>query len=223
MRADYAQLSPNWLTSNPKGLANFYEDTMRPAAEARLIALAARGIYASVDDVPPYDWKSPLQRCIQILKRYRDVMFKDNPDVKPISMIITTLAARAYNGETDLFETIRNILQKMPLNVGPQCPRVMNPVDPGEDFADKWREDKRLEPSFRQWHAQAYADIEQFARLDSKGALQQLVRDRFEASIETSSIDSPSPTHIATATPVQTTAPVIIQNPPRPWGDDGSD
>ena len=30
--------------------------------------------YAKVDDVPPYEWKTPLQRSIQIMKRHRDVM-----------------------------------------------------------------------------------------------------------------------------------------------------
>ncbi len=38
-------------------------------------------------------------------------MFGDD-ESKPISIIITTLAARAYNGETDIFTALNNILEK---------------------------------------------------------------------------------------------------------------
>jgi hypothetical protein len=65
---------------------------------------------ADVDELPTYQWKTPLQRCVQILKRHRDVMFADHPAAKPISVIITTLAASAYAGETNIDEAMRNIL-----------------------------------------------------------------------------------------------------------------
>lgn len=45
--------------------------------------------------------ESILQRIVQILKRHRDIMFNGDED-KPISIIITTLASRAYRGETNL-------------------------------------------------------------------------------------------------------------------------
>jgi hypothetical protein len=35
--------------------------------------------------------KTPLQQAVQILKRHRDMMFADDPEHKPISVIITTL------------------------------------------------------------------------------------------------------------------------------------
>ena len=57
---------------------------------------------ARVEDVPEYQVKTPLQQGIQILKRHRDIMFVEDPDDKPISIIITTLAAHAYNNESYL-------------------------------------------------------------------------------------------------------------------------
>ena len=53
-----------------------------------------------------------MQRIVQILKRHRDVMFKDDKD-KPISIIITTLAANAYKGEDSLLEGLVNVISCM--------------------------------------------------------------------------------------------------------------
>ena len=45
------------------------------------------------DAIEPFT-RAPLQRAIQLLKRHRDVMFADNPEVEPISMILTNLSGR---------------------------------------------------------------------------------------------------------------------------------
>ena len=95
--------------------------------------LVEQRLYASVEDVPPYEWKTPLQRSIQVLKRHRDVMFRDNPLVGPISIIITNLAAHAYAGETDLGSALTNTVERMPQYVNPTRPRVPNPANPAED------------------------------------------------------------------------------------------
>ena len=61
-------------------------------AGVRRRELVQRRLYAAVEDVPTYELKTPLQRAVQLLTRHRDVMFADNPDVAPISMILTNLA-----------------------------------------------------------------------------------------------------------------------------------
>ena len=73
-------------------------------------------------------------------------MFQKNDYVKPVSIIITTLAARAYQGERELDISIFNILTKMEemLNNKGYGPRVPNPTKPEEDFADNWKEDPHL-------------------------------------------------------------------------------
>jgi hypothetical protein len=81
-------------------------------------------------------------------------MFENDPDGKPISIIITTLAARAYQGESDLESALERIIFTMGDFVLATEPRVPNPVNPAEDFADKWPSDPRLEFNFWKWLAQ---------------------------------------------------------------------
>jgi hypothetical protein len=100
-----------------------------------------------IDDLPAYKWKTPLQQAVQILKRHRDMMFLNEPqEIKPISIIITTLSAEAYQGELELADALRNILKNMPGLISGQKPDIPNPVNPHENFADKWttEEGKKL-------------------------------------------------------------------------------
>jgi hypothetical protein len=110
----YEQITAALLSSNPRGFARWFERRARAVAELRLRQLVENKLYASVEDVPPYEWKTPLQRSIQILKRHRDVMFRENRGAAPISMIITHLAAHAYGGEIDLGAALTNIVENMP-------------------------------------------------------------------------------------------------------------
>ena len=154
----YRHICDDWKISNPEGYAKWFEYQMNPQQTRILLEKA------QVDDVPLFKKKTPLQRVIQILKRHRDNWSKDNPDSKPISIIITTLAAKAYNGETDIVAALGNVLEKMGGLVSPTRPRVPNPVDPDEDFADRWyRQDclhLRLEENFNAWLLQARVDFE---------------------------------------------------------------
>lgn len=160
---NYTIISNDWLISNSEGYALWFESRME---QARLLlekwASAARA--AKIDKLPTNRRKSPLQKCIQLLKRHRDVMFDDDPDGKPISIIITTLAALAYEGETELDDALSGILTQIGTLVRPVAPRVPNPVNPAEDFADKWAKAEysrlHLEQNFWRWLGQAKQDLE---------------------------------------------------------------
>ena len=144
---NYALISSNWLSSNPRGFARWFEERTRSYALPRLRRLVDARLYSSVEDVPAYEWKTPLQRSIQLLKRHRDVMFQENPVLAPISMILTNLATHSYNGESDIFTAVTGIVDRMPSFIRAERPRVPNPADPGEDYADKWtriRSSKRI-------------------------------------------------------------------------------
>ncbi len=88
--------------SNPAGFALWFENRFGTVAAMRRQLLVESGVHKSIGVVPTYALKTPLQESVQILKRHRDFMFIKRPDLKPISMIITTLAARAYQGESNL-------------------------------------------------------------------------------------------------------------------------
>jgi hypothetical protein len=80
----YAQISAELLSSNPRGFADWFEECARSWAQSRLQELVKGNFYAAVEDVPAYEFKTPLQQSIQILKRHRDMMFRANIKVAPI-------------------------------------------------------------------------------------------------------------------------------------------
>lgn len=105
-----------------------------------------------VQDIPDYMVRTPLQRVIQLLKRHRDVRYNGDDD-KPISIIITTLAARAYNNEDELLEALLNVVPGMLEAIENRNGVwwVEDPVNPRENFADKWNETVRKREVFLEW------------------------------------------------------------------------
>ena len=140
-----------WPRSNPKGYAEWFKERMRVLFEQRrrILALEKR---ATVDDIPDYEVRTPLQRVIQLLKRHRDMRYSGDDD-KPISIIITTLAARAYNNEDDIAEALLNVVPGMRRAIENRDGIwwVPNPVNPRENFADKWAETPRKRDVFFEW------------------------------------------------------------------------
>lgn len=161
---NYAEINDAWLCSNPKGYAEWFKERMKVQFNARRMRLA-ESIRANVEDVPEYKVKTPLQRAIQILKRHRDLMFpeKNQKDDKPISIIITTLAAQAYNNEADLLDALVNIVNGMPSYIQTRNGEawVENPTNPTENFADKWKEHPQREVRFRKWLLQVSDDLKE--------------------------------------------------------------
>lgn len=218
----YTQITHDWYTSNPRGLGEWFQEHMRPVAEARIRSLVENRLYASITDVPAYEWKTPLQQSIQLLKRHRDVMFRDNPEWAPISMIITVLAARAYLGEPSIAEAIHNIVDRMPQFVGDRWPRIPNPVNPGEDFADRWARDRRYEENFWTWHAAVQADIRKLPGLLGRPTLSDEIGRMFRVDLTADQLRWLQP-GVAVSTPaVVKASPVLhIASAPRPWQDHG--
>ena len=89
-------------------------------------------------------------------------MFVDDEDA-PISIIITTLAARAYDGSQSVIGALSSALARMPDYIGRTTTGVAhvgNPVNPLENFADKWSTHPRRERCFFDWLAKARRDFE---------------------------------------------------------------
>jgi hypothetical protein len=206
-----------WFSSNPRGFAKWFEECVRPTAVDRIRELVNLRVYASVEDVPPYEWKTPLQRSIQILKRHRDVMFREHPEIAPISMIITNLAAHAYKGERDLWAALTSVVEGMPKFVRTTRPRVPNPADPAEDYADRWTKNPFLESNFWSWHTQVSADLEALARGIEDRKVGNLIRRIFSIDLkrdELSRFENMAPIiQVARAA-----LAISIPYAPRPWG-----
>ncbi|MEQ9590890.1 MAG: nucleotidyltransferase [Parvibaculaceae bacterium] len=144
--------------SNPKGYEVWFFDR---AAQAVIVK---EGLRADVQPLPaaPSDRnKWPLQVVVQILKRHRDIMFGED-ERAPISIIITTLAAHAYQGELSVYEAVQNVLNRMVLYIeeGVNGEAVIsNPTDRAENFADKWQSHPERRASFYQWLGRAKQDF----------------------------------------------------------------
>jgi len=137
--------------SNPKGYAMWFKDRMRVRLNEAKAAMAMEK-RASVEDIEDYQVRTPLQQAVQILKRHRDVRYNGDDD-KPISVIITTLAAKAYDNEADLYDAIMNIVPGMRDHIEQRDGIwwIANPVNPLENFADKWEENPRKAKLFFEW------------------------------------------------------------------------
>lgn len=178
----YEKVGSEWRVSNAEGYALWFESRMLTAS-AYLEERAMRVAKVNIDKLPAYQWKSPLQACIQLLKRHRDQMFASEPDRAPISVIITTVAARAYQGETDISAALLGIVNRMGQHVRSSAPRVPNPVNPREDFADKWSEGRyqslKLEQAFWSWVERAKQDVQILVGGTTAEQIGQVSRARF--------------------------------------------
>lgn len=222
--AKFALITSDWYSSNPEGFAGYFAGRMRPVAMARLRTLVERRLYASVDAVPEFEWKTPLQRVVQLLKRHRDIHFKQQPKRKPISMIITTAAAVTYAGETDLALALDRAADTMLLLAQSPGQKVWNPVNRAEDFTERWNRhpELRLREAFCEWAVQLRHDVN---RLLSEGDAEKLVtlgRDRLGMSLNENAVRRAAglPARPSAVTRVAAVAaPVVhVAGGPRPWG-----
>ncbi|MBF0445702.1 MAG: nucleotidyltransferase [Magnetococcales bacterium] len=153
--------SDDWPVSNPKGFAIWFKSCQANVLnERKQLLMESDVMYASVDQVPDHKVKTPLQQAIQLLKRHRDSMF-DGKENKPISVIITTLAGHSYNNETTITETLRSLLKNMGgFIINPEGESwIPNPVNPIENFADKWKETPEKKQNFLKWLEKAQRDF----------------------------------------------------------------
>lgn len=211
----YAVVDENWRISNPEGYARWFETRMKTA---RLVINEREMRFkASIDSLPYYQWKTPLQQVIQLLKRHRDTMFKNNEDSKPISVIITTLAAKSYKGESDLASALNTVLSEMDDHISAQAPMIPNPVNPAEDFADKWYDEKsaqyRLQENFYKWLYQARADFSALCSSDDTQRIVNAAQNGLDLKLDSSSVARLLGIPAVTAKPTF----AIQSSDPKPW------
>ncbi len=141
-----------WQHSNPKGYADWFWSRMKSIFEEEKQTIA-KALQAEVEAVPDWKVKTPLQRAIQLLKRHRDLHFQHDQDDKPASIIITTLAAWSYQGQMTLLDALTSMACTMPdhIELRKGVYWIANPVNGGENFADKWKENPQRRHKFRTW------------------------------------------------------------------------
>jgi len=193
-----------WKASSPREYSAWLQGVSKMRISVQgLDLLKGRGIVldeASQDPLPAYgDYidGNPLRASIKLLKRHRDVwaLRYRREDERPISAIITTLATRSYeemaaSGATASMRPIEIILRLVDgmrrfVDVSTISGyEVLNPKDPGENFAEKWNrpgsEGLGYRSAFDEWHLQAVGDLQLgLMDLGGDGALRDRFTERF--------------------------------------------
>lgn len=136
-----------WVSSNPRGYAKWFMN------KANMVKLSLLEKAFRAENLPANDFenKKPLQRAVQLIKRYRDVYFQDDDTFKTSSIVLTTIAGLYYNGEESIFLTVENIVNQIRLHTLHNSWRikVLNPVNSDEDFTDKWENEPRYYQAFK--------------------------------------------------------------------------
>ncbi|MDP9910587.1 hypothetical protein J2W27_002699 [Variovorax boronicumulans] len=180
---NYQAVDAQWPHSNPRGYTRWFRSRMtanfRQIREA--MALEAK---ASVEDIPSYRVKTPLQQAVQILKRHRDFMFLDASEIKPISVILTTLSGLSYQGERTVADAVGGILQRMTSHIKQDSggfSYIANPTDPLENFADRWRQHPERKAAFDRWIAKAREDFEGLTKQVTQQRIVEVAEQSFGA------------------------------------------
>ncbi|MDI3321418.1 nucleotidyltransferase domain-containing protein [Pinibacter soli] len=170
----------DWTISNPKGYVEWFLSIANLSKKSELQAYYNRlyELKAEIQELPDDDFlsKKPLQSAIQLIKRYRDIYFEHKSEFATSSIIITTIAAGFYRGENSIFGTIDSILTRIQQESRlPQFKtsrlKVTNPVNPNEDFSEKWDSDPRLYQHFLAFVKDLYEKWQMLKKDFSESAL----------------------------------------------------
>lgn len=168
----YYQITNDWPRSNPRGYSEWFKFRMGDVFKRRRTQVlnemrSGGNITASIEDIPTYRVRTPLQSAIMILKRHRDIMFTQDPTDKPISIIISTLSAHAYQGEETIGYALLSILSRMQDAIVHDGTKyvIKNPTDALENFADKWEAHPERADAFFDWLEKAREDFREVGRL----------------------------------------------------------
>ena len=231
----------SWSASDPRGYGTWFDDknvaafTRVVVEQKRAIQRRASLLYASIDDVPDQLVRTPLQRSIQLMKRNRDLHFNrpDAIDYAPISIIITTLAGHLYQGEPDTHTALAGIVQRLQghaalvedkgidaslaaMNLIQRLPDgrwyIANPVNPAENFADRWHEDDHARArAFFSWVEVLQKDLLSL----QAGMDPRLIREHLGRALGTAAVASHAGVLLPAAEPRRR---IHIANPAKPWG-----
>ena len=217
---NYDQIDPDWPRCNPKTYAEWFRSRMVVPFEA-IRKNFAETMKADVESVPDYKIKTPLQRCVQLIKRHRDITFESKQD-KPATIILTTLAALSYNNEIDLFQAITNMIDEMPSHIKPRdgVLWVSNPVDPTENFADRWLDPKFPEriKDFYSWHEKLKSDLQTLLTCNDLDQICELLVSMFGEKVALPAVTEYQK-RLDAKSKVISVAPTIIKPSNKPWGN----
>lgn len=172
-----------WYTATPKGYIKWFEEINFPY-KMHLFENMQRDkygkiVYNSIEEVPYYKIKTPVQEAVQFFKRVRDIYYSKRKqyDKRPISAIITTIvasvASRNSNYRLTVVDLIMDVIKELKTyneynflteeefyvnypnyvdikkNNGKW--EMINPTNPKDNLVDSWNSDKSISKLFFEW------------------------------------------------------------------------
>ena len=141
----------DWKDSNPKGFARWFEFKEQEA----VISFREKAA-EPVPEQQAYEDKTALNRGVQLIKRHRDFTLSNlSEHERPISVVLTTLAARTYTGTASVIEALERIALGIAgeLREAESLGRrlvVKNPTNENEDLSERW-DDAANYTNFKSW------------------------------------------------------------------------
>lgn len=133
----------SWKESDPLAFRRWFEH--------RKIISATKAFRAQIDplDEPlPAEQKSILTKCVQLVKRWRDVRWQADQENATPSIVLTFLAAALYRGEGSITEALTGILRGLVRFVESGVRDIYNPVNDEELISEKWHRNPESYASF---------------------------------------------------------------------------
>ena len=236
----------SWSASDPHGYGAWF-DSKNEAGFNRTVVEQKQAIqrhssviYASIDDVPDQLVRTPLQRSIQLMKRHRDLRFNhhDRIDYAPISIIITTLAANLYHNEVDVYSALSGIVGKLQAHTslveGKSIDRSLaemgliqkyqngtwyigNPVNPAENFADRWHEDNHARArAFFAWVDALQKDLLYILSEPNP----RILKENLGQVLGTAAVSKYFDDLVSPTKPIVKPPHIHITRPPKPWREE---
>jgi hypothetical protein len=144
-----------WIPTDPKGYLAWFIERMGSVFEDQR-RLLAESSHRAIEQVPAWEVKTVLQRSVQFMRRHRDESYgEQDRDLRPCSILITTVAGRAYRGEATIPEALRAIASAfsdptiMEVRNGELW--VPNPTNEDENLARAFVGDSRRLARFQLW------------------------------------------------------------------------
>ncbi|MBC1795497.1 nucleotidyltransferase [Listeria booriae] len=168
-----------WLTNNPKGYVEWFENEVQHFHARYLLEKRDNSFSASIEELPEGEMNNSLLNVIKILKRTRDVFYyRRKSENKPSSIIITTIIGKLAknlkptSSELDLLIQVITQLQQIKTNSTNKLSKRMeitgyaisdiitcdrgewalnNPANGNDNLLNSWNDDETKVKDFFIW------------------------------------------------------------------------
>lgn len=188
----------NWLTSNPLGFGDWFLEISNKHLTSdmkfeqyRILPQEVRMVFASVEEIPTYYYRSNLQRAVQFIKRHRDIFF-DRCNLsadKPSSILISALVADSVKDKwflsvSEIIYAFVSGFNNKSISIM-QDGKILNPVDLRENLIERYTAN-RLN-NMNKW----VSELVDFMSIEDERKFQQNIHNDINTRVFTESFEKP--------------------------------